>query len=118
MLLDLCGELDLEVCNINNWRKPYFKLKYQMFYLEVMPTLRNIAMGINFHNLEDTIYYVTRDMFRTDIIFTDTDMSDEIAGDAIYGILRIVLMAKRGNIDSYGIVKSVIKEHFQTRLME
>lgn len=127
MMLDLCDELGLEIDNINNinnWRKPYFKLKYQMFYLEVMPTLRNIAMGINFNNLEDIIYYVTRDILRMDIVFTDTDMSDEIAGDAIYGILRIILMAKRfcssypdEDLNNYDMIKSVIKENFQERLM-
>jgi len=89
-----------------------------MFYLEVMPTLRNIAMGTRYHDLEDTIYYLTRDMFRPGIIFTDTDMSDEIAGDAVYGILRILSMSKRGDPVNYDLFKEVIKDHFKTRLLE
>lgn len=117
MLFDLCDELNLEVKNINNWRKTYFKLKYQIFYLEAMPTLRNIAMGMRHHNLEDTIYYLTRDMFRADILFTETEMLDEIAGEAIYGILRILLMSKRDPLN-YDLFKSVIKDYFQTRLIE
>jgi len=117
MMLDLCNLLEVNIENINNWRKQNFKLKYQMFYLQVMPALKNIASNTHLHNLEEDMFYITRDMFQTKYIFPDTDISDEIAGDAIYGILRTLIFSKRQNAEIYEIIKDVIKENFQTLLM-
>lgn len=116
-MLDLCNLLEVNIENINNWRKQNFKLKYQMFYLQVMPALKNIASNTHLHNLEEDMFYITRDMFQTKYIFPDTNISDEIAGDAIYGILRTLIFSKRQNAEIYEIIKDVIKENFQTLLM-
>ena len=88
-----------------------------MFYLQVMPALKNIANNTHLHNLEEDMFYLTRDMFQTKYIFPDTDISDEIAGDAIYGMLRTLLNSKRQNAEVYDIIKAVITENFQTLLM-
>jgi hypothetical protein len=117
MILDLCHLLEIDVQNIKNWRTPLYKLKYQVFYLQVMPALRNIASNTHFHSLEEDMFYITRDMFRIEFIFPDTDISDIMAGDAIYGIIRILTRAKRQNIEVYSIIRDVIKENFQTLLM-
>jgi hypothetical protein len=117
MMLDLCHLLEIDVQNIKNWRTPLYKLKYQVFYLQVMPALRNIASNTHFHSLEEDMFYITRDMFRIEFIFPDTDISDIMAGDAIYGIIRILTRAKRQNIEVYSIIRDVIKENFQTLLM-
>ena len=66
------------------------------------------------------------DIFRNDYILPDTDISDEIAADSIYGILRILLSVKqiqhdllqrRVNSDIYTIIKSVLKENIKTILI-
>ena len=117
MMLDLCDILDVKVNNIRSWRAPDFKLKYQVFYLRVMPALKNIASNTHLHSLEENMYYITRDMFRNEFIFPDTDISDLLSGDAIYGIIRMLLLSKRQNIEVHDIIKDIIKENFQVLLM-
>ena len=69
------------------------------------------------HTLEEDIFYITRDIFRTDFIFPNTDILDILAGDAIYGILRVLLVSRRQNQEVHEIIKDIIKETFKTLLM-
>lgn len=117
MLLDLFDKIGLETDKINIWRQQEFKLKYQIFYLQVMPALRNIATNTHLHHIEEDIFYITRDMFRSEFILPDTINFDEIAGDAIYGILRIILSAQRCTPEIYDIMKDIVRENIQTLLM-
>ena len=117
MILDLCENLEINIENIKKWRNIHYKIKYQIFYLKVMPALKNIAINTNYHNLEEEMFYMTRDIFRLGYIFPDTDISDEIAGDAIYGIIRILSVAEKTDDNVYDIVKSIIKENVQTLLI-
>jgi hypothetical protein len=117
MVLDLCHYLDMKIENIKNWRKSNFKLKYQIFYLQVMPAIKNIISNTHLHHLEEDLFYITRDMFKSEFLFPDTEISDELAGDAIYGILRIIINTKQMGIDIYNIVKDIMKENIQTLLM-
>lgn len=117
MVLDLCHNLDIKIENIKNWRKANFKLKYQIFYLQVMPAIKNIASNTHIHHLEEDLFYITRDMFRPEYLFPDTDVSDELAGDAIYGILRVIISTKQISLEIYGVVKDILKENIQTLLM-
>ena len=110
MVLDLCNYLDIRIKNIQNLRKENFKLKYHNFYLQVMPILKNIARNIYSPSVEEDIFYITRDMFRSEFIFQENDISDLIAGDAIYGILRIIISFEKYP-DTFTIVKSVIQEY-------
>ena len=117
MMLDLCDNLQIEIKDISNWRKSEFRLKYQIFYLKVMPSLRNIANNTDSHGLSEDIYFTTRDMFRMDFILSDTPNDDLIAGNSIYGILKILLLCSYFDNEIEGIVKSIIKENIQTILM-
>ena len=143
MMLDLFNRLEINISNIKLWRKENFKLKYQLFYLQTMPIIKNIIKNANLHirqfidiipvtiissidNILGDVYYLTRDIFRNDYILPDTDISDEIAADSIYGILRILLSVKqiqhdllqrRVNSDIYTIIKSVLKENIKTILI-
>jgi hypothetical protein len=56
-------------------------------------------------------------MFKPYYIFPDSDITDEISGDAIYGILRIILNTKQVGFVIYDVVKDIIKENIQTLLM-
>jgi hypothetical protein len=117
MLLDLFHNLDIKIENIKNWRKSDFKIKYQIFYLQVMPVIKNIASNTHIHHLEEDLFYITRDMFKPEYLFPDTDISDELSGDAIYGILRIIITTKQIGLELYDIIKDIIKENIQTLLM-
>ena len=141
MILDLFNTLELNISHIKLWRKENFKLKYQLFYLQTMSIIKNIIKNANLRqsmdiipsaiissmdNVVGDIYYLTRDIFRNDYILPDTDISDEIAADSIYGILRILLSLKqihsdllqrKINSDIYIIIKSVIKENIKTFLI-
>ena len=75
-----------------------------------MPILKNIARNIYSPSVEEDIFYITRDMFRSEFIFQENDISDLIAGDAIYGILRIIISFEKYP-DTFTIVKSVIQEY-------
>jgi len=117
LMLDICNILDINIENIKNWRSNHYKLKYQTFYLQVMPALKNIASNTQIYSLEEDIFYITRDMFRAEFIFTDTDVSDIIAGDSMYGILKILLHAKQKNCEVFDIIKDIIKENIKILLM-
>ena len=123
MLLDVCNDLDIEIKNINNWRKPYFKLKYQTFYLLVMPAIKNLVTSSNtmnnilLLNIEEDIFHSTREIFKAEYIFPDTDISDDIAGDAIYGILRILIFGKKTQLNIYNLIKDILKENIQILLI-
>lgn len=117
MIFDLFDKIGLKTDKINNWRQQNFKLKYQIFYLHVMPILKNIASNTHMHQIEEDIFYITRDMFKTEFILPDTINYDEIAGDAIYGILRIIISAQRSTPELYDIMKDIVKENIQTFLM-
>ena len=69
------------------------------------------------HTLEEDIFYITREIFRIEFLFPDTDISDILSGDAIYGILRVLLVSRRQNQEVHEIIKDIIKENFQTLLM-
>jgi hypothetical protein len=56
-------------------------------------------------------------MQKIDFIFPNTDTLDILAGDAIYGILRVLLVSRRQNQEVHEIIKDIIKETFQTLLM-
>jgi len=117
MMLDMCDILGFDVKNINVWRHQHFRLKYQIFYLKVMPVLKNIVIETDLYKLEEDIFYITRDIFRTEFIFPDTEISHILAGDAIYGILRLLIVSKRKNQEVHQIIKDIIKENFQTLLI-
>lgn len=117
MLLDLFYQIGLETGNINIWRHQEFKIKYQIFYLQVMPLLRNIAIDANQSTIENDIFNVTRHMFQSDFILPDTVISDELSGDAIYGILRIIFLSQRCSLKICDIIKDIIRENIQTLLM-
>jgi hypothetical protein len=82
-----------------------------------MPAIKNIASNTHIHHLEEDLFYITRDMFRPEYLFPDTDVSDELAGDAIYGILRVIISTKQISLEIYGVVKDILKENIQTLLM-
>jgi hypothetical protein len=117
MLLDLFDKIGLTTDKINIWRNAEFKLKYQIFYLKVMPELKSIASNIYLTHIEEDIFYITQDMFRIEFILPDSINYEELAGDAIYGILRIIMSSQRCNPDIYDIIKDIIKENIQTLLM-
>lgn len=117
MMLDLCNMLEIDIPNIKNWRTSFFKFKYQVFYLQVMPALKNIANDTQIYSLQDDIIYITRDLFQVDFIFPESEISDIASGDAIYGILRILRHAKRQSNEVYKIFRDVIKNNFKTLLM-
>ena len=56
-------------------------------------------------------------MFRMEYILPDSINYEEIAADAIYGILRLIMSSQRCHSDIYNIIKDVIKENIQTLLM-
>ena len=117
MLLDLCNILDIKPTNLPKWRTSMFKYKYRMFYLYVMPALKDIANNKGIFQIEEEIYYATSELFKIDYIFSDSDLSDEIAGDSIYGILRILNIAKQYNTDIFELYKPIIRENIQTVIM-
>ena len=117
MFLDLFVAVGLTTDKINIWRNAEFKLKYQIFYLKVMPELKNIASNIYLSHIEEDIFYITQDMFRMEYILPDSINYEEIAADAIYGILRLIMSSQRCHSDIYNIIKDVIKENIQTLLM-
>jgi hypothetical protein len=110
MVLDLCNYLDIKIEKIQNLRKEDFKIKYHTFYLKVMPTLKNIARNISSPSIEEDIFWITREMFIAEYIFQETDIYDLISGDAIYGILRIIISFEKYP-ETYTIVKSIIQEY-------
>ncbi len=113
MLLDL---QELICYNFNEkimWRTESAKLKYQLFYLQVMPILNNIITSTNrYYRVNELVYYYTRDLLKLENVFESASTTDEIAGNAIYGILRILLEVKNTNINQ--IIVSIVTEHFKT----
>lgn len=118
MVLDMCHNLDIKIENIKNLRKSNFKLKYQIFYLEVIaPQVMSAIKNMNMPQLEHDLYHIIIDMFKPYYLFPDSDIMDEISGDAIYGILRIILNTKQVGFVIYDVVKDILKENIQTLLM-
>ena len=117
MILDLFDKIGLETDKINIWRQKEFKLKYHIFYLKAMPELRNIAIDTHIHHIEEDIFYITRDMFRSEFILPDTINFEEIAGDAIYGILFIILSAQKFIPEIYDIMKDIVRENIKDILV-
>ena len=49
MVLDMCDILGVDLKNIKYLRDPNIRLNYQLFYLKIMPALKNIANNTHTH---------------------------------------------------------------------
>lgn len=90
MFLDLCDMLKIKVNNILEWRTSEYKMKYFRFYIDVC----KLVCDINRENngppiLYGEIYHYTHSILRTKVLMENNNC-DIVAGNAIYGIIKII----------------------------
>ena len=96
MLFDIADSFGIDLKKINSiqWRKPEMRYHYQHFYLRTTPLLFNMAKNSGLYQLENEIFYRTREIISPQMLFPEEDNMDILAGDAIFAIHIFMIRSK------------------------
>jgi hypothetical protein len=99
MLFDIAHSFGISLDKINpiEWRKPERRYHYQNFYLRTAPILFNIARSAGLYEIENEIYYRSKDVLSPQMVFPDEDNMDIMAGEAIFGVHLFLVRSSSQN---------------------